>query len=146
MNGSNNYKERNSVDNVAEVLFEKYCNDKRYFFRRLGFDEKKDPIPNFYNINSMVRNLPDYYVYGKNSSFLVMVKGTANIKQKEYDLLSQFIDWYDSEKCRLIYAFCFKNENKPLLIYPNKLMSLYQESQDKTWHDGVVYRTLNLIV
>lgn len=146
MNGSNNYKERNSVDNIAEVLFEKYCNDKEYFFRRLGFDEKKDPIPNFYNINPMVRNLPDYYVYGNNASFLVMVKGTANIKQKEYNLLSQFIDWYDSEKCRLIYAFCFKSENKPLLIYPNKLVSLYQESQDKTWHDGVVYRTLNLIV
>ena len=144
MNGSNNYQERNSVTNIAEELFENYCNQKGYFIRRLGFDEKKDPIPNFYNINPMVRNLPDYYVYTNKLSFLVMVKGTANIKQKEYDLLANFLEWYDSKECRLIYAFCFKTSNNPQLIYPNKLIDLYNESQDKVWHDGVVYRTLDL--
>ena len=144
MNGSNNYQERNSVTNIAEELFEKYCNQKGYFIRRLGFDEKKDPIPNFYNINTMVRNLPDYYVCTNKLSFLVMVKGTANIKQKEYELLPKFIEWYDSKECRLIYAFCFKTSNNPQLIYPNKLIDLYNESQDKVWHDGVVYRTLDL--
>ena len=104
MNGSNNYQERNSVTNIAEELFEKYCNQKGYFIRRLGFDEKKDPIPNFYNINPMVRNLPDYYVCTNKLSFLVMVKGTANIKQKEYELLPKFIEWYDSNGTMPIYC------------------------------------------
>jgi hypothetical protein len=148
MNGTNNYQDRNSVANLAEFLFEEYCNEKGYFFRRLGFDEKKDPIPNFFAINPMVRNLPDYYIYreadGHNLSFLVMVKGTANIKQSEYKLLPHFVEWYDSKGCSLIYAFCFKGEKKPLLVYPEKLIQLYTESQDKTWHDGIIYRTLNL--
>ena len=57
--GRASYAERNSCINTAEILFEEYCNTKQYFFRRIGFDEKQDPIPNFYNLSKIIRNLPD---------------------------------------------------------------------------------------
>ena len=143
MNGAYSYKERNNVVNIAEVLFEAYCATKGYFYRRLGFDEKNDPIPNFYNINPMVRNLPDFYINNKGVAGLVMVKGTANIKQSEIRLLPQFLEWYDSKECPLIYAFCFKDQ-KPLLLFPEKVIALYEQSTDQQWHDGVTYRNLKL--
>mgnify|MGYP003347323029 CR=1 FL=1 len=95
MNGSYSYKDRNNVVNIAEVLFEAYCQTKNYFYRRLGFDEKNDPIPNFYNLNPLIRNLPDFYIHNplKNASALIMVKGTRNLKQSEFDkYLEQFFE------------------------------------------------------
>ncbi len=81
MNGAYSYKERNNVVNIAEVLFEAYCQSKGYFYRRLGFDEKNDPIPNFYNLNPLIRNLPDFYINNKGVAGLVMVKERPILKQ-----------------------------------------------------------------
>jgi hypothetical protein len=53
------------------------------------------------------------------------------------------MEWYSSEKCPLLYAFCFK-DHKPLLLHPDRLISLYEQSIDQQWHDGVTYRNLNL--
>jgi hypothetical protein len=143
MNGSNNYVDRNSRPNVGELFFEEYCHAKGYFIRRLGFDEKNNPVPSFFNINACIRNLPDYYVENKDGSKLVMVKGTGNIKQKEYELMPQFALWYDSVKCPLVYAFCF-TDKKPLLFTLDQVTSLYEQSTDKQWPDGVTYRNLNI--
>jgi hypothetical protein len=143
MNGAYSYKERNNVVNIAEVLFEAYCQSKGYFYRRLGFDEKNDPIPNFYNLNPLIRNLPDFYINNKGVAGLIMVKGTANIKASEIKLLPHFLEWFDSKECPLIYAFCFKDQ-KPLLLFPEKVIQLYEKSTDQQWHDGVTYRNLNL--
>lgn len=144
MNGNNSYKERNSGINLGEELFEQYCIEKQVFFRRLGFDEKKDSIPHFYSVSPLVRNIPDYLVVGNKGSKLVSVKGTANIKQSEVKMIPQFIEWYHTKDCPLWYAFCFKGESKPFFITPDRVIELYQQGTDKQWNDGKIYRTLKI--
>ena len=144
MNGNNSYTERNSGRNIGEELFEQYCINKQVFFRRLGFDEKNDPIPNFYSINSFIRNLPDYLVVGNKGTKLVNIKGTANIKESEVRMIPQFIEWYHTKECPLWYAFCFKGESIPFFMTPDRVIQLYQQATDKQWNDGVTFRTLRL--
>jgi hypothetical protein len=144
MNGNSSYSERNSGRNIGEELFEQYCVSKQVFYRRLGFDEKNDPIPNFYSISPFIRNLPDYLVVSNKGSRLVNIKGTANIKASEVKMIPQFLEWYHSRECPLWYAFCFEGESKPFFMTPDRVISLYQEAQDKQWNDGVIYRTLRI--
>ncbi len=30
------------------------------------------------------------------------------------------------------------------MLYPEKIIQLYEQSTDQQWHDGVTYRNLNL--
>jgi len=143
MNGSNTYQERQSFVNIAEQIFEEYCTEKNYQFHRLGFNEKTRNINYFYDLNVLIRNLPDYIVDVGDQLFVVNVKGTANFKKKEVDMIPLFLEWYDSKKASLIYAFCFVGK-KPKLIYPEKIIKLYDDSNDQQWSDGVIYRNLNL--
>lgn len=143
MNGSNTYEQRQTVVNKGELIFEAYCNEMGYDFKRLGFDEKNDNVDGFFNLNPMLRNLPDYLVTTKDGMFVVNVKGTANFKKKEIDMLPLFTEWFSSKKAPLVYAFCFEGQ-KPKLIYPEKLIELYKKSEDRVWSDGVVYRNLEI--
>ena len=144
MNGNSSFAERNAGANLGEELFEQYCKEKQVFFKRLGFDEKNQQIPRFWEINPLIRNLPDYLVIGKNGTKLIMVKGTANIKQSEVRMIPQFIEWYHTKECPLYYAFCFKGQNTPYFRTPDQVIELYQQGVDKQWPDGVKYRTLDL--
>jgi hypothetical protein len=143
MNGSMSYSERQKVKNRAEFLFEYYCAEKDYQVTRVGFDEKNGNVDNFYYLNPILRNLPDYVVNTANGTWVVMVKGTTNIKQKEIDLLPKLIECFHSERAKLIYAFCFLGK-EPILIFPQKVESLYRNAKDKQWQDGVVYRSLEI--
>jgi len=142
-NAKMSYAKRNTGNNFAEDFFEYYC--KNYFIVRLGFDEKFNSIPKFYNLNPIIRNIPDYFVYANDKTFLCNVKGTANIKQKEIDLLPGLIASYASKNCPLIYAFCFMGTTRPLFRTAEQIIELYANAYDKTWHDGVVYRTLKMV-
>lgn len=142
LNASMNYKERNSGSNFAEEFFEEYCKD--YFIRRIGFDEKNDNIPHFYNMSRMLRNLPDYYVDTGSKQFVVNVKGTDCIKEKEYDIISLLASAYSSDDCMLLYAFCFKGNKRPIFLYPFEVINTYDQKKDQTWHDGVIYRSLGI--
>ena len=143
MNGSNTYEQRQTVSNKGEDLFEAYCYEMDYSCQRLGFDEKNNNVDAFYNLNPLLRNLPDYLVHTKEAIFLVNVKGTANFKKKEIDMLPLFMEWYSAKKAQLVYAFCFEGQ-KPKLIYPEKLIELYKKSEDRVWSDNVVYRNLEI--
>lgn len=145
MNGNNSYKDRQSVGNTGEQLFEEYCNAKGLFFKKIGFEEKNNNIKHYYRLNPYLRNIPDYLVETETESFLVMVKGTANIKKVEFLMIPQFMEWYASKDCRLYYAFCFSDRNKPAFRTPDQVMQLYQEGYDKQWSDGKIYRTINLL-
>jgi hypothetical protein len=140
--------ERNTGENIAEIRFENYCNSNGIFMKRLGFDEKNEPLPNFFNINQYIRNLPDYFICNTSKpnqpTALVMVKGTANIKKGEYLMLQNFIDWYSAPRCQLLYAFCFDNK-LPIFKRVNEVSRLYSQSIDKQWNDGKTYRNLKLI-
>jgi hypothetical protein len=143
MNGSNTYQDRNSVSNVGELMFEEYCKNHNIFCTRVGFDEKNKKVPKFFNLNSCMKNLPDYYINKDEKSWLVMVKGTGNIKKEEVELIPSFIEWYSNTNSPLIYAFCF-NGYKPHLLSAKKVIDLYNQSIDKQWSDGKIYRNLNL--
>jgi hypothetical protein len=143
MKGSKTYAERQISKNVAEFLFEYYCAEKNYQLIRMGFDEKNKSVDNFYRLNPYLRNLPDYVVNAHDKTFIVNVKGTGNFKKKEIDMIPQFLDWYESKEVKLYYAFCFQGED-PKMLLPSKVIELFNQSEDKVWPDGVVYRNLNL--
>ena len=142
--GSASYQERQTVTNVAEFLFEYYCSEKEYKVTRVGFDEKNKSVDHFYRLTPYLRNLPDYIVNTDKGTFVVNVKGTGNFKKKEIDLLPKLVECFSSKDAPLIYAFCFTGCD-PILLYPDKVLDLYEKSTDKQWSDGVVYRNLNLI-
>ena len=142
--GSQDYNERNSVKiNLGEELFLEWAKSKCTFISRLGFDEKNRNVDLFYNLNPILRNIPDFVILNNHRIFLVNVKGTTNIKRKEIELLPKIIEAYSSEKAPLVYAFCFRG-NEPVFKSTEKLFKMYEESQDKVWDDGVIYRTIKI--
>ena len=142
LNASMSYKDRNKGNNFAEDFFVEYCKD--YYIARLGFDEKNNSIPLFYNINPILRNMPDYFVYANKKTFVCNVKGTANIKQKEINILPNIAIAYNSKDCPLIYAFCFKGNKFPIFKSYQEVIDLYMNETNKQWNDGKIYRTLSL--
>jgi len=141
--GNKNYSDRQKIKNLGEELFEMYCKKNGYDFHRTGFDEKRNNIPNFYRLNILLRNTPDYILNTEESTYVVNVKGTANFKQSEISLLPLFLEWYSSKKAPLVYCFCFEGYEKPFILYPEQIIDKYEKEVDKKWNDGVVYRTLN---
>lgn len=141
MNNEKSYIDRQSVRNIGEDLFEQYCREKDYWFQRIGFDEKLNNVPHFYELNPLLRNLPDYLVYRDDELMLVNVKGTPNIKKEEMALLPWLAENYASKKVHLYYAFCFKDK-KPRVFPYWKVIEMFDKEKDKKWHDGKVYRTL----
>jgi hypothetical protein len=87
--------------------------------------------------------MPDYVVQREQRTFVVNVKGTANIKEKERMLLPNLIEAYSNPKAPLIYAFCIRNQRMKF-AEAEHVIELYDIESDKQWHDGVVYRTINL--
>lgn len=141
--GKSTYQERQSARNTAEFLFEYYCAEKEYEIKRIGFDEKNNSVSNFFRLNKLLRNIPDYVVNTKDKTFVVNVKGTGNFKSKEIELLEELQNTYGSAEAPLIYAFCFVGK-EPKLVYPSKIVELYNKAEDKKWSDGVMYRNLNI--
>ena len=140
------FLDRQKLVNHGEILFERYCDSKGYKYHHIGFEEKTNEIPDFWKLNTLIRNLPDYIVNTGKNTFVVNVKGTGNFKQSEVNMLPLFMEWFSTKEAPLIYAFCF-TEQKPIMVYPDKIIELYKEAViDKTWQDGVVYRSLNLPV
>ena len=141
--GNKSYIDRQKLKNVGEELFEIYCKKQGHNFKRLGFDEKNNNIPNFFRLNTLLRNIPDYILNTGDFTYVVNIKGTANFKKSEIDLLPLFLEWYSSKKAPLVYCFCFEGYEKPFTLYPEQIIELYDKEKDKTWNDGVIYRTLN---
>jgi len=137
------FLDRQKIVNHGEILFEKYCTQKNYKYHRLGFEEKSNEIDNYWKLNTMIRNLPDYIVNTGRDTFVVNVKGTGNFKKEEIDKIPLFLEWYNTKEFSLVYVFCFA-EKKPIMVYPEKVIQLYQEAGiDKQWQDGKIYRSLN---
>lgn len=144
-NSGQSYAERvKTIKNDGEYLFEQFCSLNHCEFHRLGFDEHENSVSNYWRLSALIRNLPDYVVQAKGKTFVVAVKGTDNFKQKEFDLLPKMVEAYSSEEAPLIYAFCFKENTHPIWVRPKKLVELYNEAEDQQWHDGVIYRNLNI--
>jgi hypothetical protein len=144
--GSKTYWERVSISGPnGEDMFENYCQINDCKFQRLGFDQKNDNVPNFWRINPILRNLPDYVITNKKGkTYAVAVKGSDNFKQKEIDLMPRMVEAFGSDEAPLIYAFCFKEKQGPIWVKPSEIVELYNKAQDQQWPDGVIYRNLNI--
>jgi hypothetical protein len=140
--GSDDYVKRQSLQ-VGEKLFEQWAKDKGYVATVFGSNATDNYIPNFFRLNPILRNSPDYILNTSSKTFVVSVKGTANIKLKEIMLLDQLVAAYSSDKAPLIYAFCFKG-HEPVLMSIDTLKQRFAEAENKQWHDGVIYRTIKI--
>lgn len=110
------YQQRQSVKNVAEDRFEKYCNDRHIEWHRFGFDEKSGNIGNFFLIDPVLRNLPDYVVSAKNKIFFVQVKGTNKIKIKEIEYYKRFWELFGNKDCEFVFYFMFSDSVRVLSL------------------------------
>lgn len=142
-NAKQSYSERQTVSNTGEDLFIEWASKEKWNIYRLGFDEKNKNVDNFFKLNPLMRNIPDFIVTKKDKIRVINVKGTANIKEKEIKILPKIVEIYSSNNAPLVYAFCFSGR-KPIFKKVNEILELWEQGQDSCWHDGVVYRKLNL--
>ncbi len=121
MNGSNTYKERNSIKtNQGEEIFLAWCKEQ-----------------------NLVRNLPDFIVTSENKATLVNVKGSLNFKESEYRLIDSFIENFETGACLLYYAFALPSGI--LWRRASSVKTAYEEATfEGVWPDGKVYRKLDL--
>jgi hypothetical protein len=144
MNNTNSYSERQSVIDIGEKMFTEWATQKNWKVNRIGFDSKNDSVPNFFRLNEVLRNLPDFIVTTENRTLVVNVKGTANIKLKEINMLDKLEDAYSSSSAILIYAFCLRTKEEPILMSTETLRLRFSLAENQQWHDGVIYRTIAL--
>lgn len=143
-NGSNSYQERQTIGvNIGEQLFMEWAEAKGYVATRIGSDSRDNHIPCFSRLNSILRNMPDFVLNKNGKTYVVSVKGTANIKNKEIRLLPDLVKSYSSRRAPLIYAFCFRGHD-PVLMSVETLQERFEQSEEKVWHDGVLYRTIKI--
>lgn len=143
-NATQDYETRQAVGiNIGEELFMQWCNRNQWNCQRLGFDEKYANVNSFFNLNAVLRNMPDYVVQKDERVFVVNVKGTANIKENERLLLPDLINAYSTKKAPLVYAFCMRD--KPVkFVSAEQLMASYDIEHDQRWSDGKIFRKLRL--
>jgi len=142
MNNTNSYADRQSVIDIGEKMFLDWVAQKNWTVNRIGFDSKNDSVPNFFRLNQVIRNLPDFISNTESKTYVVNVKGTLNIKLKEINMLDKLIEAYSNGTAPLIYAFCLKGQ-EPILMSTETLQSRFNLAENKSWHDGVVYRTIS---
>lgn len=142
MNGNNTYEERNSGVNIGEIKFEAYCDSVGWRWWRLGWDEKNNPVPDFFDLNPHLRNLPDYLIIRPEGKALVNVKGSTSFKKKERENMG-LLSRYTTEKCPFFYVFCLPGL-LPIFKTREEIARLYADSKDEIWPDGKVYRVLKI--
>lgn len=144
--GGQSYEERNNrPDNYGEQLFIDYCRLEGYKLHRIGFDEKQDKVQNFFNLNKVIRQLPDYVCLSPASGRMavVSVKGTSKFKEEDFNNLSWLETVYSTPKAPLRFVFAVRGQ-----IYwrtPIEVAELYRASTEEgQWPDGKTYRVLDL--
>ena len=144
--GDKSYQERNNrPDNFGEELFIDHCRANGLTCRRIGFDEKQGSIPNYWDLNKVIRQLPDFVVTRPDTNRIgvVQVKGTLKFKQDDYNNLTWAESVYGSPKAQLWYVFALKQGIYWLTV--KQVADLYRESnQEGQWPDGKTYRVLDI--
>jgi hypothetical protein len=142
-NTANDTYENRCKGRVGEDVFESHCKEKGIRFFHTGFDEREDPIKNFWDIHPMMRGIPDYLVENsKKQLSWVHVKGTPNFKINDLLLYSQF-DEQLRGNCGFFVAFCFKGGVVKFLTM-DAIKKQLTGKTIKEWDDGKQYITLNL--
>jgi len=129
-------------NNFGEVRFIASCNKNGWLYKKLGFDNEKE-IKEFWKLNPIIKNIPDFIIQKENQLFVIQVKGTKNFKEKEYKLIDKFIDAYHSINAPLLYAFCLLQRDT-IFLKPQQVKELYEQGTDDQWQDGVIFRELDI--
>jgi hypothetical protein len=144
--GGQSYEERNNrPDNYGEQLFVDYCRLEGYKLHRIGFDEKQDKVQGFYNLNKVIRQLPDYVCLSPASGRMavVSVKGTNKFKEEDYNNLSWLESVYATPKAPLRFVFAIRGQIHWKTTV--EVVELYRNATEEgRWPDGKTYRVLNL--
>jgi hypothetical protein len=144
--GDQSYEERNNrPDNYGEQLFIDYCRLEGYKLHRIGFDEKQDKVQGFFNLNKVIRQLPDYVCLSPASGRMavVSVKGTNKFKEEDYHNLTWLETVYASPKAPLRFVFAIRGEVHWRTSI--QVAELYrQATTEAQWPDGKVYRVLDI--
>jgi hypothetical protein len=144
--GDQSYEERNNrPDNYGEQLFVDYCRLEGYKLHRIGFDEKQDKVQGFYNLNKVIRQLPDYVCLSPASGRMavVSVKGTNKFKQEDFNNLNWLETVYSTPKAPLRFVFAIRGQ-----VYwytTSQVSELYRQATTEAhWPDGKTYRELDI--
>lgn len=144
--GNQSYEERNNrPDNYGEQLFVDYCRVEGYKLHRIGFDEKQDKVQNFYNLNKVIRQLPDYVCISPASGRMavVSVKGTNKFKEQDFNNLSWLESVYASPKAPLRFVFAIRGQIHWRTT--QEVAELYRTATEEgQWLDGKAYRVLDI--
>jgi len=141
------YDERagNYID-FAEEIFEDYCKLKGMKYRRLHLNDtpdfKSSPIPQWFNMNPLIKSFPDYFVYDDKQHLFCEIKSSYKIKLKD---LKHYI-LFDSLMCEdyatnYCIVVCIRGEEPKFLTVDMILKALPQSKLDK-FHDGPEYFNL----
>ena len=128
-------------DNFAEPIFIDFCNKHGWKYKKIGFDNEKH-IKNIWNYNIILQKMPDFIIEKNKTNYVVEVKGYKRFKKQDYDVIDKLIIAYDSIKAPLVYAFCWSN--KVIFKKPQQVKELYEEGIDDQYHDGKVFRLLDI--
>ena len=132
MQGHNNtYEERNQNEdgtpkpNEAEIEFERLAKDRQWFMHRIGFDEKKNPVPSitFHKIPKSLRSAPDYFiVYDIKQFCFFEIKGFIDeFKIKKSDI-GVYNSWQKNHENTMVAIFAWdKGTNKSYTIRLNRI-------------------------
>lgn len=144
--GELTYAERNNrPDNFGEELFIDHCRANGLTCRRIGFDEKQGSIPNYWELNKVIRHLPDFVVTrpDTNRIAVVQVKGTLKFKADDYNNLAWAESVYGTAKAPLWYVFALKSGIHWRTV--TQVAEMYRQSAEEgQWPDGKTYRVLSL--
>ena len=139
--GDETFAERNAhpEDRGAE-LFRKWCDSKGYRCYRIGADPKDGKIPRYWELPEVVRFLPDFVLDRKGKLWLIEVKGSPNLKTKEYEKLADRESMY---RPNYRYAICW--QGRIAVMTTADVASRYERSSVVgRWGDGKEYRELDL--
>ncbi len=141
--GTNSYQERNSNINIAEIRFENWCKEKNIQFWRMGFDEKNNRVPRFWDVHPVVRSMPDYICVGAQGLTYMHVKGTNKIKIND---LMMYERWH-TDLCQDVgmrIVFCFDGE-EPIFLKWHELKQKLTGCEIKEWpNDKKQYVEINV--
>jgi hypothetical protein len=118
--GSYEQRQKISKDQMAETLFENYCETKGLKIHHTGFDSVNDPVANFWKVHPTIRALPDFLVEDNGELYWCQVKGSNKMK------LHDFVEYS-----------CF--EGKPIFRTMKEIANSIVGQTIEQWHDGVKY-------
>lgn len=127
--------------NYGEPIFIDHCNKNGFIYKKIGLDNEKDII-NIWNYNKILVKMPDFIIEKNGTNYVVEVKGTKKFKKDDYEAIDDLVYSYSSEKAPLLYAFCWFN--KTIFKTPQQVKELYEKGIDDKYHDGKVFRLLDI--